>query len=71
MKIEITFTEPVLGTLAGDPAIATEFILAKNADGVAGDEVEALPPEEAIEKSSTIFPRMDGVTPSRLAVLEI
>ena len=61
MKVEITFTEPVLGTLAGDPEIATEFILAKNAEGVAADEVEALPDAEAIEKSSTIFPRMDGV----------
>lgn len=58
MKIEVTFIEPVLGTLAGDPSIATEFILSKREDGVAADEVETLPPEEAIEKSSTIFPRL-------------
>ncbi len=56
MKVEIEFTEPLLGTLAGDPKVATEFILSKCADGPKEDEAESLP-EEAIEKASTIFSR--------------
>ncbi|MDD5328278.1 MAG: hypothetical protein PHY02_10790 [Phycisphaerae bacterium] len=61
MKIEATFIEPVLGTLAGNPQTATEFILSKNKkDQPEQDEVDALPPEEALENKSTVFPKEDG-----------
>ncbi len=62
MKIELEFTEPLLGTLAGDPAIATEFILSKNPNKI-NDEAECLPDEEALEKKSTIFPRTPAGEP--------
>jgi len=56
--IELTFTEPLLATTAGDKELATEFILSKRIGGAAGDEADALETaEEAIEKSSTIFMR--------------
>lgn len=56
MKVEIEFTEPLLGTLAGDPNLATEFILSKHPNSSKEDEAESLP-EESIEKASTIFSR--------------
>ncbi|MDD5381882.1 MAG: hypothetical protein PHG53_09650 [Phycisphaerae bacterium] len=61
MKVRIKFVEPVLGTLSGNKDAATDFILSKNPAKVpAQDEIEALPEDEALEKSSTIFPREDG-----------
>jgi len=61
MKVRIKFVEPVLGTLSGNKDAATDFILSKNPAKVpAQDEIEALPEEEALEKSSTIFPKEDG-----------
>lgn len=58
MKIRITFTEPLLGTLPGNPEIAKEFILSRNnKPKIEDDEVDALPADEAIQNSSTVFPR--------------
>lgn len=62
MKIEITFTEPLLGTMAGNPEIAKEFQMAKHPEGVQADEEEAHPAAgenaaEVIQKSSTVFAR--------------
>ena len=59
MKIELEFIEPLLGTLSGNPEIAEEFIAAKHPSGeVQEDEAEAIENlPEALEKSSTIFPR--------------
>lgn len=58
MKVEIIFTEPLLGTLSGNPEVAEEFILAKHPDGISKEELEAMANlPEAIEKSSTIFAR--------------
>ncbi len=55
MEIELTFTEPLLGTLAGDPEVATEFILSKHPEGAQTDELGTL--EDAKEKASTLFSR--------------
>ncbi len=63
LKVELEFTEPLLGTLSGDPKVATEFILSKNPDNDSKDEQECLPDEEALEKSSTIFPRTPAGEP--------
>ena len=59
MKIRMTFTEPVLGTLSGNKEIAEEFIISKHPDGHCEEESEAVP-EEALEKASTGFSRTDG-----------
>ena len=60
MKIKITFIEPLLGTLSGNPEIAEEFIVSKHPDGPQDDELHTDSPEGDVEKSSTIFPREDS-----------
>ena len=60
MKINVVFTEPVLGTLAGNPKIAEEFIMSKHPKGVQLDELHAETPEGDLEKACTVFPREDG-----------
>ena len=59
MKVKITFTEPLLGTLSGNKEIAEEFIISRHPDGSSEEESAAIP-EEQLEKSSTIFARTDG-----------
>ncbi len=61
-KVKLTFTEPLLGTLAANEEVMSEFIAAKHPDGSeseeAQNEVAALPDvEEEIKKQSTVFPR--------------
>jgi len=58
LNVRLTFTEPLLGTMSGNREIAEDFILGKHPDAVQKDEKEALP-EEEIEKSSTIFSKVD------------
>ena len=58
MKVELTFIEPLLGTLSGEKEIAKEFILSKHPEGEQNDETESL--SDIIEKSSTIFSKEDG-----------
>ena len=60
MKVKITFTEPLLGTLSGNKGLAEEFIVSKHPDGPQADELHAERPEGDVEKSSTIFPREEG-----------
>jgi hypothetical protein len=60
MKIEITLTEATLGTLAGNPEIAKEFIMSKHPDGIQQDELHAETPEGDLAKACTIFPRENG-----------
>lgn len=58
LKVRITFTEEILGTASGDPAIHEEFIASKAPDAPSRkEEVAAIGVEESIEKSMTIFPR--------------
>jgi hypothetical protein len=60
-KVRITFSEPLLGTLAGNKDIATDFIASKHPDGVQQDEAEAIEGiDESLEKASTIFWRDNG-----------
>ena len=63
MRARIKFIEPVLGTLAGDPEIAKEFILSKHPDGLSEDEVKALTSDEALQKACTVFPRTEDGEP--------
>ena len=61
MKVRITFTEQLLGTLSGNKEIAEEYINSKHPDGKSDEESDAHPDNE-LEKSSTIFAR-DGDKP--------
>jgi len=59
--VKLTFTEEVLGTASANPEIYEEFIAGKCEDPEAtGDEVDTLPPEELVEKGTTVFHRMPG-----------
>jgi len=61
MKVEVTFTEGVLGTLAANKEIATEFIASKHPDFPEADEIAAIENmDEAMERGTTVFPREDG-----------
>lgn len=58
MRVEIEFTETLLGTLAGNKDIAEEFISSKHPSGVDPEELRANEKlEEAIGKESTGFSR--------------
>lgn len=60
MKVQLTFTEPLLGTLSGNREVAQEFILSKRPDGMSKDEREALSKEEHLEHNATIFASDNG-----------
>jgi hypothetical protein len=66
IKATLKFTEPLLGTLPGDPKVAEEYIISRRdqskspegATGTAEEEAEALESdEEVLEKKSTVFAR--------------
>jgi len=56
-KVELEFTEPLLGTLPGDEKLAEEYVTSKHPEGLQKEEQESLPGE--IKKSSSYFAR-DG-----------
>ena len=62
MKVELQFTEPILGTVSGNKAITEEFIASKNPEGLDQAEIDAIE-ENELEKSSTVFPRMEDGRP--------
>lgn len=60
MKVEIEFTEPLLGTRAGNKELATEYQATKHPEHIQNDELDAIENiDENLEKSSTVFDR-DG-----------
>ena len=61
MKVELEFTEPLLGTLPGDKKLAEEYVTSKHPKGVQKDEQDSLP--EEIKKSSSFFARNDKGKP--------
>lgn len=64
MKVRITFTEELLGTANGDPAIHEEWIASKAPDAPSrAEEIASIGTDEAIEKSMTVFPRTDDKKP--------
>lgn len=63
IKVRITLIEDLLGTASNNPDIHKEHIAenSKDADKVK-EELQALPADELMEKSLTVFPRdMDGM----------
>ncbi|MCK5606662.1 hypothetical protein KAR91_32470 [Candidatus Pacearchaeota archaeon] len=64
MKVRITFTEQVLGSLPGNKELATDYQVGKHPDGPQGDETEVIETmEEALVKGSTIFSREEDGRP--------
>ncbi len=57
MEVKLTFTEPLLGTLAANEEIAKEFIMSNHPEGPQKDELHTEFPEGDVQKASTIFAR--------------
>ncbi len=55
MFVRLTFIEPLLGTLSGDPKLAEDFIMSKHPEGIQEDEQESL--DETMKKGTTYFAR--------------
>lgn len=55
IKMELEFTEPLLGTLPGDEKLAEEYIMSKHPDSVQEDEQKSLTDE--MKKSTSYFAR--------------
>lgn len=63
MKIELMFTEELLGSTSANPDLVREFIASKRPEGLDENEIESLPPiAEELQKGTTVFPR-DGEKP--------
>lgn len=64
LKVKLTFTEDLLGTASSNPEIHEEFIASKSPDAkTIEEEVAAVGVEEVVEKSMTIFPKLEDGTP--------
>lgn len=58
LKVQITFTEPVLGTLPGNKELLEEFIAVRaDTEGKVKEELQSLPVTEQVGKAMTVFPR--------------
>ena len=55
MKVEIRFTEPLLGTLSGNKDIAEEFIVSKHPDGPQEEELHAERMKEMLKNHRRFF----------------
>lgn len=64
IKVRVTLTNEMLGTMAGDPEIHRTYIASKAPDAKSiEEEVEAIGVEGVEEKSMTVFPKMADGTP--------
>lgn len=64
MKVKLTFTESILGTLPNDKEIAERFIASKAPDApTTAEEVEAVGVDAVVERGMTVFPRLEDGTP--------
>lgn len=64
MKVKLTFTESLLGTIPADAEIYSRFIGAKSPDALTVDEeVAALGADEITERGTTVFPRTEDGKP--------
>lgn len=63
-RVKLTFTEPILGSTAGDPEITRNYIASKAEDALKiEEEVAALGVDAVEEKGMTIFPKLEDGTP--------
>lgn len=64
LKVKLTFTESILGTLPGNEDIYREFIASKaQNEATEEEEVDAMSLNEQIEKAMTGFPRTEDGKP--------
>lgn len=64
VRIRVTFLEEVLGTASNNPEIHSEFIASLAPDAMSKEEeVAAIGADEVVEKSMTVFPKMEDGTP--------
>ena len=64
LKVRLTFTEPVLGTMPANENVYTDYIGSKAPDPkTIEDEIDALGIDGAAEKGMTIFPKLPDGTP--------
>jgi hypothetical protein len=64
MKIALTLTEELLGTLPGDKELLKEFIASKRPAGVDDAEADAIPLEDELAKGTTVFCRLPDGRPA-------
>lgn len=63
-RVRITFTEEVLGTSSNNPELHDDYIASKAPDAKSRtEEIEALGVGNVVEKTMTVFPRMEDGTP--------
>lgn len=63
LGIHITFTEPVLGSSPGNPALHAQYVASKAPPGASGEEAEAsegVPLAELERNATSVFPRAPG-----------
>ena len=61
LQVTIELIEEMLGTANSDPKIHEDFIASKAPDAMSREEeVEALGTDAVVEKSKTVFPKVDG-----------
>lgn len=64
IKVRVKFLEELLGTTSNNPAVHDEFIASKAPDAPSrAEEVAAIGVKAEIEKSMTVFPRLEDGTP--------
>lgn len=64
LKVKVTFLEDVLGTAPNNSEIYSEFIASKAPDAkTTQEEVESLGVDSVVEKTTTIFPKLEDGTP--------
>ena len=64
LKVKITFTESVLGTMPNNAEVYSDFIAAKAPDAsTLEDEIAAVGVAEVDAKGRTVFPRLEDGTP--------
>jgi len=64
MKVELTLTEGLLGTKAGNPELLRDYIASKHPEAVQADELESMPNiEKELENGTTLFNRTDDGNP--------
>ena len=64
LRVKLTFTEDILGTLPSNEDVYRDFIGSKAPDAsTVEDEVESLGVDAVVEKGTTVFPRTSGGAP--------
>lgn len=64
LKVKLKFTEEVLGTSSNNPKIHDEYIASKAPNATSREEeVSAIDVGAEIEKSTTVFPKLEDGTP--------